>query len=139
MSDQEKFAGFKQKLVDDNEAKYGVEIRAKYGDKAVAEANANVAGLTKEQYDEGKRLRLEFENTLKAAFALGDPAGELAQNACDLHKQWLCVYYPQYSREYHLGLGEMYVADARFRENYDKLAPGCTDFLREAINTYCNL
>src|SRR5690554_3277446 len=30
MTDQEKFAGFKQKLVDDNERKYGKEIREKY-------------------------------------------------------------------------------------------------------------
>ena len=73
----------------------------------------------------------------KAAFDTGDPAGELAQEACDLHRQWLCIFYPKYSKEYHKGLGEMYVADERFRANYDKLAPGCAKFLRDAINHYC--
>jgi DNA-binding transcriptional MerR regulator len=137
MSNKEKFEGFKQNLIDENERQYGVEVRAKYGDQAVDESNANLKGLTQEQYDEGEHLRLTLEETLKAAFETGDPAGELAQQAADLHRQWLCVFYPKYSKEYHMGLGEMYVADERFRANYDKLAPGCTEFLRDAINMYC--
>jgi len=45
--------------------------------------------------------------------------------------------YPSYSREYHMGLGEMYAADERFKAYYDKIAPGCAEFLRDAINIYC--
>ena len=138
MADKEKFEGFKQKLIAENEEKYGVEIREKYGDEEVDEFNANFMGLTKEQFDEGERLQKEMEKELAAAFAAGDPAGEAAQKACDLHRQWLCVFYPKYSKAYHLGLAEMYVADDRFRENYDKIAPGCTEFLRDAIKVYCN-
>ena len=137
MTDYEKFEGFKQKLIDDNEQNYGAEVRSKYGDGAMDESNTKLKGLTKEQYDEGERLRLKLEQTLKAAFDTGDPAGELAQKACDLHRRWLCVFYPKYSKEYHVGLGEMYVADERFKANYDKLAVGCTEFLRNAINVYC--
>lgn len=39
MSNKEKFEGFKQKLVDDNEMKYGKEAREKYGDDAVNKSN----------------------------------------------------------------------------------------------------
>ena len=137
MTDHEKFEGFKQQLIDENEKKYGSEIRVKYGDTVVDESNAHVRGLTKVQYDKGIQLSNEFEITLKAAFEAGDPACESAQKACDLHKQWLYIYYPKYSKEYHMGLGEMYVADERFRANYDKFGPGCTEFLRDAINIYC--
>lgn len=137
MSDKEKFEGFTQTLIDENERKYGLEIRAKYGDQAVDESNARLKGITKEQYDEAERLRLGFEGALKAAFEIGDPAGELAQKACDLHRQWLCVFYPRYNKEYHRSLGEMYVSDERFRANYEKLADGCTEFLRDAIKIYC--
>ncbi|MDR2856152.1 MAG: TipAS antibiotic-recognition domain-containing protein, partial [Methanomicrobiales archaeon] len=115
MSDQEKFEGFKQQLIDENEQKYGAEVRQKYGDKVVDESNAHLKALSKEQYNEGKRLCLLLEETLLSAFATGDPAGELAQKACDLHRKWLCVFYPKYSKEYHKGLAEMYVADDRFR------------------------
>ena len=137
MSDNEKFEGFKQTLINENEQKYGKEIREKYGDKIVDESNAKIKGLTQEQYNECERLRLAMEEALKAAIETGNPAGESAQKACDLHRQWLCVVYPKYSKEYHMGLGEMYVADERFRANYDKIAPGCTEFLRDAINIYC--
>jgi len=137
MSDKENFMGFKQTLIDNNERQYGEEIRVKYGDKVVTESNEKIKGLTREQYETGERLRFTFEETLKAAFETGDPAGELAQKACELHKQWLCVFYPRYSREYHIGLSDMYVSDERFKKNYDKIAPGCAEFLRSAIHIYC--
>jgi len=137
MTDSENFDGFKQSLIDENEQKYGAEIRGKYGDSAVDASNKRLKGLTQEQYDEGERLRLDYEDKLKAAYDTADPAGELAQAACDLHRRWLCVFNPNYSKEYHMGLAEMYVADERFKAHYDKIAPGCAEFLRDAINVYC--
>jgi hypothetical protein len=47
------------------------------------------------------------------------------------------VYNPKYSKEYHMGLAEMYVADERFKAYYEKITPGCAEFLRDAINVYC--
>jgi len=137
MTNKEKFEGFKQSLIDENEENYGPEIRTKYGNKAVDASNARLKGLTQEQYDESERLRLAYEDKLKAALETGSPAGDLAQAACDLHKKWLQVFYPGYSKEYHMGLGEMYVADERFKANYDKIAPGCAEFFRDAISVYC--
>ena len=137
MSDMEKFEGFKQTLVDENEQKYGAEIREKYGDNAVDKSNAHIKGLTQEQYDESERLSFAIEEALKTAMSIGDPAGEQAQKACDLHRQWLCIFYPGYTKEYHMGMGEMYVADERFKAHYEKIAPGCAEFLRDAINIYC--
>ena len=136
MSNQEKFEGFKQSLIDENEQKYGAVVRGKYGDGVVDASNAHIKGLTQAQYDESVRLSAGLEEALKAALETGDPAGEEAQHACDLHRQWLCVMYPKYSKEYHKELAEMYVADERFAAHYDKIAPGCAVFLRDAINIY---
>jgi len=137
MSEQEKFEGFKKDLVEKNEQAYGVEIREKYGDMTVDKSNAHLMGLTQEQYNEGERLRIAIEESLKTAFEIGDPASAAAQRACDLHRQWLCVFYPNYTKEYHKGLAEMYVTDERFKAHYEKIAAGCTEFLRDAINIYC--
>ena len=137
MSDHEKFEGFKQGLIDENEAAYGGEIRSKYGDQVIDASNARLKGLSKEQYEQGERLRQALEESLKAAFDTGDPGGELARKACALHREWLCLYYPAYTKDYHMGLAEMYVADERFRAYYDKLAVGCAAFLRDAIQIYC--
>lgn len=90
MTDEEKFEGFKEKLISDNEEKYGKEIRKKYGVETVDRSNAKLKNMTKEQYGELEALTQELNNTLKAAFEQGDPGGKLAQKACALHKEWLC-------------------------------------------------
>ena len=136
MTDKEKFEGFKQQLVDNNEQKYGKEIRKKYGEDAINKSNARVKGMTEEQYAGVKKIEEQLFNNLKAGMETGDFAGELAQKAADLHKQWLCFYWDQYSKEAHAGLAEMYVADERFTAYYDKVQSGATKFLRDAIIVY---
>lgn len=136
MSDKEKFEGFKQKLIDDNEKKYGKEIREKYGDVVVDRSNNKVKGMTKEQYEEVTKLSAEVLETLYAAFKTGDPAGELAQKAADLHRQWLSYYWDSYTKEAHAGIAQMYVDDKRFTAYYDAKQPGAAAFLRDAILIY---
>jgi DNA-binding transcriptional MerR regulator len=137
MSDQEKFEGFLQKLVDHNERKYGEEARAKYGDEHVNRSNTKVLNMSKEQYIELEKLTADLNETLKAAFEQGDPASELAQKACELHKKWLCFYWDDYSKEAHKGVTQMYVDDPRFTAYYDKIVHGCAAFLRDAVAIYC--
>ena len=139
MSDTEKFEGFKQKMINDNENEYGKEIREKYGDEIIDASYAKVKGMSQKQWEEAKKLSEQILVTLKEAFEQGDPASELAQKACDLHRQWLCMFWKEgtYSKEAHKALAEGYVADERFTAYYDKIAPGCSKFLRDAIAVYC--
>ncbi|QED49281.1 MerR family transcriptional regulator [Cytobacillus dafuensis] len=139
MSDKEKFEGFKKKMVEDNEKKYGKEIREKYGNDIVDKSNAKLMNMTQEQNEEVTNLANEVQETLAKAFATGDPAGELAQKAADLHKQWLCFYWSKYSKEAHAGLAQMYVDDERFTAYYDKEQPGTAEFLRDAILIYTGM
>lgn len=139
MSNKEKFEGFKQKLVDDNEKKYGKEIREKYGKDTVEKSNDKVKNMTQEQYDEVTALASQMTETLAQAFATGDPAGELAQKAADLHKKWLTYYWSEYSKEAHAGLAQMYVDDPRFTAHYDEKQPGTAVFLRDAILIYTGM
>jgi DNA-binding transcriptional MerR regulator len=136
MSDQEKFAGFKQKLIDDNENKYGQEIREKYGEEAVQSSYRKLKNMTAAQYEEMQNLNERLNEALRLALEDGDPAGELAMQACDLHKQWLMYSWPQYSPAAHMGLAQMYVDDERFTAYYDQIAPGCALFLRDAMKFY---
>ncbi|QFG00610.1 MerR family transcriptional regulator [Psychrobacillus glaciei] len=136
MADKEKFEGFKQELVDNNEIKYGKEIRERYGEDAVNKSNAKINGMTKTQYEEVTSLEQQVLNSLKDAMQAGDPAGELAQKTADMHRQWLSFYWDKYSKEAHAGLAEMYVADERFTAYYDKIQTGAAEFLRDAILIY---
>jgi len=136
MTNNEKFEGFKQKLLDDNEKKFGKEIRDKYGDDTVNKSNAKVKNMTEEQHEEVTRLAKEVATTLAEAFKTGDPSSELAQKATDLHKRWISYYWSEYSKEAHAGLAQMYVDDERFTAYYDKEQPGTAAFLRDAIFIY---
>lgn len=133
MSDKDKFQGFKRQLVDKNEENYGKEIREKYGDETIDKSNAKLMGMTEDQYKDVTFLEKEIMKTLDAAIKTGDPAGELAQKAAELHKQWLCFFWDGYSADSHAGLAQMYVEDERFKQYYDKEQPGTAEFLRDAI------
>jgi len=137
MTDEEKFAAFKQNLIDENERKYGAEARERYGNEAVDASNEKLQSMTQEQYENTEALSLAVNEAIKAAFETGDPEGELAMKACELHKQWLMRYWKSYSPEAHKGLAQTYVDDPRFAAYYDALKPGCAKFLRDAIFAFC--
>ncbi|TYS63485.1 MerR family transcriptional regulator [Sutcliffiella horikoshii] len=139
MSDKEKFEAFKQNMIDENEAKYGKEIRGKYGNETIDQSNAKLKGMSKNQYEQGEKLGEEVLQVLNEAFKTGDPAGDLAQKAADLHRQWLGFYWDSYSKEAHAGLAQMYVDDERFTAFYDKKQPGTAEFLRDAIYIYTGM
>jgi DNA-binding transcriptional MerR regulator len=136
MSDKEKFEGFKQKMIDENEKKYGKEIREKYGNEQVEKSNQIFKNMSKEKYEELENLNKRIFETLKMAMETGDPAGELAQKAADLHRQWLSFCWGSYSKEAHAGVAQMYVDDERFTAYYDKEQPGMAKFLRDAVFIY---
>ncbi|MCD7033605.1 MerR family transcriptional regulator [Metabacillus sp. GX 13764] len=136
MSDHEKFEGFKQEMIKENEEKFGKEIREKYGEENIMRSNEKVKNMTKEEYETLTRLETDYRALLKKAVETGDPAGKEAQEACELHKQWLSFYWPSYTKEAHAGLGDLYVSDDRFKANYDRNVPGTAEFFREAIKVY---
>lgn len=136
MSDKEKFEGFKQKLIEDNEAEYGKEARERYGNDAVEKSNRIFKNMSREEYDRMVDLEKQVKLTLAEAYKAGNPAGHLAQKAADLHKQWLTICWGHYDKEAHAGLVQMYVDDKRFTAYYDQEQPGTAEFLRDAVFIY---
>jgi DNA-binding transcriptional MerR regulator len=139
MSNKEKFEGFKKRMIEDNEKKYGEEIRGKYGNAAIDKSNSKIKEMSEQQYNDNEKLSAEILETLDKAYATGNPAGELAQKAAQLHHQWLCFYWDNYTKEAHAGVAQMYVEDERFTAYYDKTQPGTAAFLRDAILIYTGM
>ena len=138
MTDKEKFEGFKEKMVVDNEKEYGKEIRKKYGDSAMNKSNQKLKGMTEEEHKQITDLTDAVMETLKKAFETGDPASDIAQEAADLHGQFLSFYWDSYSKEAHDNIAQMYVDDERFKSYYDKEQAGLAQFLRDAVKIYTN-
>ncbi|MDR0514501.1 MAG: MerR family transcriptional regulator [Coriobacteriaceae bacterium] len=138
MEDAERFEGFKKQLLEENEERYGAEIREKYGDSAVEGSNAKFAALSEEEFERSQELDARLKGLLQTAMDKGDPQSSEAQEACDLHRQWLCIFWADgmYHKAAHRAMGDMYVADERFRGYYDSIRPGMAAFFRDALNIY---
>ena len=134
MSDEQKFEAFKKRAVAHNEEVYGAEIRSKYGDQEVDEANAAVMNLTQAQYQEWTNLGREIQERLEAAVQAGtSPESEAGREITALHRRWLTITGTPYDPAKHRGIAELYVMDERFTGYYDKRVPGCARFLRDAV------
>lgn len=139
MGDKEKFEGFKQELIRNNEEQYGEEVVKKYGKEALEESNRKLSGMTEEQWQKQEQLAAEIITCLKQAMEQQDPGSEAAQKAADCHRQWLCLFWKEglYSKETHRGMAEMYTADERFKAYYEERAGvGAADMLKAAIEIY---
>lgn len=135
MSDKEKFTAFKREAIAENEAKYGKEIREKYGKEEVEASNRKMMNMTEEEYESFEKLGQDILQGLRRAVLAGEePGGEEGRRLAVMHKDWLAFTWPQYSRESHNGLVDMYLADERFKDYYDKDVPGCAAFLAEAVH-----
>lgn len=134
MNDREKFAAFKRRMVEENEAAHGAEARQKYGDGAVDTANAALMGLTPEAYREWQTLNTDLQTRLEAAVQAGtDPESGEGEAICAMHRRWLGVTVKDLTPQKHRGIAELYVMDERFTAYYDKAVPGCARFLRDAV------
>ncbi len=134
MQDREKFEAFKQRIVQENEAQYGAEVRARYGDAQADAANARLLGMSEADYERFEALKEEVQQALEQAVRHGsDPAGPEGERIVRLHKTWLGMTWKEYSAEAHQALAEGYVTDERFAAYYDRRLPGCARFLCDAV------
>ena len=137
MTNQEKFQGLKKQLIEENEQKYGSELRKKYGEKQVERSNQQFANLSEDEFNEMNELAQIILEKLAIAMDSNHPQGELAQEVAKMHHQWLGYTWPKYTKEAHAGLAMMYVSDERFTTYYDEaIKPGAAQFLCDAILHY---
>ena len=134
MSNKEKFQALKEKAVRENEEMYGAEAREKYGDEEVHTFNQKMLNMTEVQWERFKELEKVILIRLEEAVEHKTEAeSEAAKTIVELHKEWICMTWKQYSAEAHKGVAMMYVADERFTKYYDRRVQGCAKLLCEAV------
>lgn len=111
---------------------YREEVEERWGKKAYADSDRWWRSLS----DGEKRDFQQRQHDIAADYGklaeAGVPAdGDEAQAVTRRHVEWLSGPVTP-TREYLIGLGEMYVADPRFGANY----PGYAEFVRDAMTAY---
>ena len=76
----------------------------------------------------------QFAESMKHGDA---PDSDTAQDLVKSLQRHITENYYNCTNEILFGLGQMYVADDRFRANIDKHGEGTAAFIRDAIQTYC--
>ena len=118
---------------------YKAEVKEKWGKTdAYREHAEKTSSYTKQTWD---ALTAQMESIL-AEFALCMKNGEAADSAEAQHlvkalQGHITQHYYHCTDQILAGLGQMYVADERFRSNIDKYADGTAAFIRDAITAYC--
>lgn len=118
---------------------YKAEAREKWGKtEAYREHEEKTKG-----YSRGKWNSLaEGMDAIMGEFALSmkngaDPGSSEVQDLVKNLQSHITENYYHCTKEILAGLGQMYVADERFRQNIDKHADGTAAFICEAITAYC--
>ena len=120
--------------------KHKAEAREKWGKtdayKEHAERTKNYSKLKWNDLAEGMDCIMEeFSLCMKNGTA---PDSAEAQNLVKTLQNHITENYYLCTNEILAGLGQMYVADERFRNNIDKHADGTATFICEAIAVYCS-
>lgn len=116
---------------------YAAEVKERWGHtEAYAESEAKHASYSSEKEqaiaEEAEQIFTAFAK--RRDFCPSDPEIQ------ELVKKWqahITKYHYQCSDEILAGLGQMYVADARFLANIDRYGDGTAQLISEAIAFYC--
>lgn len=134
MTDEELYEGFSKVQI----AEIQREVREKYDPAIVKESQERVRQMSKAQWQAMKKDGDEIPRALAALMdAAAKPNDARVQAVIERHHAWIGQFYTV-TPEMYRGLGQLYVEDARFRANYDKYRPGLADFMRKAMEYYCD-
>ena len=120
--------------------KYKKEAQEKWGE---TDAYKQYAEMTKNYSAQKWNDLIEGMDNIMADFAVYMKNGENSnseevQNLVKMLQNYITEHYYNCTNEILAGLGLMYVADERFKNNIDKHADGTAAFICEAIEVYCH-
>lgn len=132
MNDKKYFDGF-------DESEYEDEAKARWGNTpAYAESQKKWNSYNLEQKEaikaEGRQLAIRMVSTNADAA----PDDEDVQAAVGEYLAYLNKYFYTCNIEFLRGLADMWVADPRFAANYENIREGSAEFVRKAVNIYCD-
>ena len=108
------------------------------GTDAYKESERKTAGYSADKWNDVNAglnaVLAEFAATFKDGVA---PESESAQLLVKKLQQYITDNFYTCTNEILTGLGQMYVADERFKTNIDRNGAGTAEFISEAIRIYC--
>ena len=119
--------------------KYKAEAQEKWGNtKAFKEHQEKTKGYSKDKWNSVTQGLDAIMGHFATSMKHGDaPDSDAAQSLVKALQSHISENYYTCTKEILAGLGQMYVADERFKANIDKHGDGTAAFICEAIAIYC--
>ena len=115
---------------------YEQEVTERWGREAYQRGDRWWRSLSDAEKQEFQQRQVDIAKDYAQALRDGEPAdGERAQAITRRHHDWLSITTTP-TKDYFIGLGEMYVADERFTAVYDEHGDGTAAFIRDAMKVY---
>jgi DNA-binding transcriptional MerR regulator len=120
---------------DTDPSRYADEAEQRWGQTdAYKQSQRRTKAYSKDDWLKIKAESAEITTRMGEAYQAGAAAdSETAMDLAERHRQHITRWFYDCSYEIHRGLGEMYVSDERFAANYEPIAAGLTQWIRDAI------
>jgi DNA-binding transcriptional MerR regulator len=120
----------------DKLAEYTEEAKQRWGDTdAWKQSERRTAAYTKEDWIAIKGEADANITGFAEAMRAGDPpTGTVAMDLAEAHRQHLSRWFYDCDHQMHRGLAELYVSDPRYMAEYDKIEPGFSGYVHDAIH-----
>lgn len=120
--------------------KYNSETKKKWGNsEAYIEHAEKTKDYSKDKWNklaqEMNDIFVEFSNSMKNGL---NPASNEVQHLVEVLQNHITHNYYNCTNDILYGLGQMYVADERFKNNIDNSGEGTALFVKAAIEVYCS-
>jgi len=130
------FQAFDLKEVEAHQEKYQTEVEQAYGNSsAYKESTKRYSQYSKQEKEQifknGSRIFLEI-----SALMNEKPENSKVQSLIQEWRDHISNSFYECNLEIFKGLGQLYVADERFKKNIDKIRPGLAEYLSKAIEIY---
>jgi len=135
MKNENLFKGLDFEEINAHKEQYKKEVNEKYDGKLVGESKKRTSNYSKEKWEEIQSESSAIFNEL-ARLMDEDVSGIRVQELVAAYHKHIDTYFYPCSIQIYKGLGEMYVADERFAEFYDKVKIGLATFIKDAIDYY---
>lgn len=119
---------------------YDLEVKQRFGNTdAYKEHVEKTANYTKDKWQEVNDGLMSVLSKFAECMQNGNIADSAEAQALVIELQdYITENYYTCTKEILAGLGLMYIADERFKNNIDKYAVGTAEFVSKAIKFYCS-
>jgi MerR family transcriptional regulator, thiopeptide resistance regulator len=117
-------------------AQYAEEVTERWGEtEAYRESQRRTRSYSKADWARIKAAGDDLDRRSAEAVRRGvAPNSPEAMDLAEEHRQNIVRWFYDCPYPMHRGLGDMYLADERFTQRYEQIAPGLAEFMRAAIH-----